>query len=487
MAPNDIVEFPRSEIAPASSDEERAARITREVERLTRLAPNEWLIWYKGSAQRLGTTPELMRLLVEAKLKDIKATEHKAETEQRRHDDRIERQRRSAERDEARKREKTEREEARKQEKDQRQVEKDAERKAKEKGKAFSDIAKLPSDRSELKLAELASRLGEDLAVLREEFTEYTETADETEKPSATWYVESWSEPVATAALLRDIINKIDQHFAARPHEVLTIALWTMMAWVHEVAATYSAFLVATSADENSGKTTMLNTVSFLVPRPFNAVEATGPSIYRFVDREKPTFVLDEADDIFKPKHDIKHIFNSSWTRGTKIPRQVKINGAYLTVWFDTFCPKAIGLLGLNMPRTLVSRSIIIKAWPKRPEHKQEFNNVDDDVFAELRRKLARWSADHAVALKDAKPLYPPNFINRPAAIGGCCLASPNSPPANGRSRRARRLNASRARRGSQASVCNCWRRCRKCSSAEPRSLRRRSSHSLRPISAVSG
>jgi putative DNA primase/helicase len=382
-----VIDFPRSEV----SEEERVRRVMVEVDRLARLSPGEWKLWLENSAQTLGITPEMLRDLVETKLKDIKAAERAAEAEKRRQEDRAERQRHSMEREEIRKRE----------------------RQSKEKSKAFADIAKLPSDRRETRLDELTKRLDEDPAALGEEFSEYAKTADETEKPSATWHVEPWPEPVETAALLGDVIGKIDQHFAARPHEVLTVGLWTMMAWVHEVAATYSPFLVATSAEPDSGKTTMLGTVSFLTPKPFSAVEVTGANIYRFVDREKPTFILDEADDLFSRKTDVKHIINSSWTRGTKIPRQATINGVSTTVWYDPFCPKAIGLLGLNMPRTLASRSIIIKAWPKRPEDKQTFDHVDDDVFAELRSKLARWSLDNAVALKDARPLYPPEFNNR--------------------------------------------------------------------------
>ena len=195
------------------------------------------------------------------------------------------------------------------------------------------------------------------------------------------------------------------------------------MTWVHEVAATYSTILAATSPEPDSGKSTMLGTVSFLVPRPFSAVEATGATIYRFVDAHKPTFILDEADTIFKRKPDITSIFNASWTKGTKIPRQVKINGDYTTVWFDPFCPKAIGVLGANVPRALASRCITIKTWPKRPEDKQSFDHVDDDTFAELRRKLARWSADNAVALKDARPLYPAGFNNRLAVNWRLLLA----------------------------------------------------------------
>ena len=50
MNDDKIVEFPKSEV----SDEEKARRISIELDRLTRLAPNEWRVWYKRSAQTLG-------------------------------------------------------------------------------------------------------------------------------------------------------------------------------------------------------------------------------------------------------------------------------------------------------------------------------------------------------------------------------------------------------------------------------------------------
>jgi hypothetical protein len=85
-----------------------------------------------------------------------------------------------------------------------------------------------------------------------------------------------------------------------------------------------------------------------------------------------------------------------------------------MTVWFDPFGPKVIGLIGMNVPRALATRGIIIKMWPAKPsETVQDFAYVDDEEFAILRRKLARWSADHAVELKDAKPLWPAGLINR--------------------------------------------------------------------------
>jgi putative DNA primase/helicase len=148
---------------------------------------------------------------------------------------------------------------------------------------------------------------------------------------------------------------------------------------VHNDIATFSPILTATSAEADSGKTTLLGAVARLVPKPCINVESTGPNVFRYVDAHKPTLIIDEADDVFTRKSDLKHIINASWTRGTKIPRQVKIDDVFVTVFFDPFCPKALGLLGGNLPRTLRTRSIEIRMVPKRPDETVEpFEHTDD-------------------------------------------------------------------------------------------------------------
>jgi hypothetical protein len=156
--------------------------------------------------------------------------------------------------------------------------------------------------------------------------------------------------------------------------------------------------------------------VARLVPKPCINVESTGPNVFRYVDAHKPTLIIDEADDVFTRKSDLKHIINASWTRGTKIPRQVKIDDVFVTVFFDPFCPKALGLLGGNLPRTLRTRSIEIRMVPKRPDETVEpFEHTDDFEFAVLRRQLARFAADNAKDLKTRR--------RQDHAAGGCCAA----------------------------------------------------------------
>jgi len=79
-------------------------------------------------------------------------------------------------------------------------------------------------------------------------------------------------------------------------------------------------------------------------------------------------------------------------------------------------CPKVVAGVNVSLPKTTASRTVTVKLVPKLPqEHVHDFNHVDDDDFIALRRKLARFAADNAAAIKDAKPVLPPGFNNRQA------------------------------------------------------------------------
>jgi putative DNA primase/helicase len=190
----------------------------------------------------------------------------------------------------------------------------------------------------------------------------------------------------------------------------------------------HSPILASTSADPNSGKSTLVVAIGYATPRFKHNVEITGATLYRFVDQYKPTTVLDEAGDILKRRTDLKHIINGGHARATaKIPRQEKLNGRWTTVFFDVFTPKAIALIGSNLPLATRTRCIEIRMVPKREDEKiEDFSWRDDPEFAILRRKFARWAVDNAAALKDAKPTIPPGLNNRAADNWRLLLAIAN-------------------------------------------------------------
>jgi hypothetical protein len=148
-----------------------------------------------------------------------------------------------------------------------------------------------------------------------------------------------------------------------------------------------------------------------MTPRSYIAAELTGPNLFRFVDHQHPTLIVDDADRLLERKPDLVHVINVSWTRDTaKIPRQ----DHGVTRWFDTFCPKIISGVNVKLPKTTATRKIHIQLLPKLPHEKvEDFRHTDDDDFLALRRKLLRWTADNALTLKKARPAVPPGFNNR--------------------------------------------------------------------------
>ena len=303
-----------------------------EAERLAGLSPGEWVLWIDASAARL----DVPRAPLEALVKALVAEKEKARRERKADEERA---RRDAEKAATRKRQE----------------------RAKSTEREFRVLAKLPEREQEARLDGLAKRLGEDPTGLREEFALAT-------SPSAPESVELWPEAVETAALLEELTKQLRRFVVFRhDSDAVAVALWIMFAWIHDVAV-HSPNLAITSPEPFSGKSTLLGVLARVTPRPFTAVELTGPSLYRRVDRDRPTMLIDEADDLFQRKPDLRHIINAGWTRGTKIPRTVQ----GVDRDFDPFCPKAIALKGSNMPDTTASRNITLSLWPKLPDETVE-------------------------------------------------------------------------------------------------------------------
>ena len=393
-----IVPFPGPEPVP---DEERARRLRLEVERLARLPTVEWMFYLDDTAKKHGVERAVLREMVETVIRENEKKAAEDRGERHRQEDRADKKQEVAERAAERKADREARERARK----EREARKETEKKEREKREAFASIIELPSAMHEVRLAELAKRLGEDVEVLSAEFAVFADSTDRRRGDA----VEPWSEPVPTAAILADVIAQFRRYIVVRDDEALAIALWCMFAWIHDIA-THSPLLTFRSPTPNTGKTASCSVVGFLTPRSQAGGELTGPSLFRFVDRVRPTLIIDDADKLFKRRPDLAHVVNLSWTRNYKVPRMVNRE----TVWFDPFCPKVIAGKKLVLPDTTETRTINVRLKRKLPsEQVEHFSYDDDEVFYTLRCKLARWADDNKKALKRARPVLPEGFDNR--------------------------------------------------------------------------
>ena len=99
------------------------------------------------------------------------------------------------------------------------------------------------------------------------------------------------------------------------------VALWILFSWVHDTAAVHSPILLVTSAEPNSGKTTLLNLIGFLGQRAISTVGVSEAALFRSVERWTPLILVDEADVILVDNEPLRAIVNSGYTRGIGVLR----------------------------------------------------------------------------------------------------------------------------------------------------------------------
>ena len=230
------------------------------------------------------------------------------------------------------------------------------------------------------------------------------------------WIVEPWPEPVDGDSLLRDIIKRIQRHVVISYDGALVIALWIMLSWVHDDIATHSPILNINSPEPESGKTTTMGLVAFLMPKCIASVEVSEAAIYRAIRRWAPSFCFDEFDSILADddKAGLRAVINSGHTRGQGVLRC--IGDDKVPELFPTFAPKAIGMVGRKLKPATLSRCIFIDLRRrKKDEHVEKFKHEDDSELADLRCRLRRWAIDNQDTLRDAKPSMPEELQNRRA------------------------------------------------------------------------
>jgi putative DNA primase/helicase len=264
----------------------------------------------------------------------------------------------------------------------------------------------------------------------------------------AYWHVEFWPEPVDGAALIEQIEGRLKRHVVMKDEAGLAAALWIVFAWTHD-AAVHSPLLLVSSPEAECGKSTLLGLINFLVPKGLTIVEVSPAVLYRMIECWHPTLIVDEADTTFKNNPELRAVVNSGWTRGAGVPRCNP--DTHEPEFFETFGPKAIGLKGLKVPDTTLSRSIIIEMSRKLPRDVAEsFAHSDDEELADIRRRLARFAADNLLRLTACCPQMPDGFANRLAANWKPLLAIAEICDA---AERARKAAIALSRRADEASL----------------------------------
>jgi putative DNA primase/helicase len=193
--------------------------------------------------------------------------------------------------------------------------------------------------------------------------------------------------------------------------------------WLREV----TTYLGIESPEKECGKSTLLTVLSRLVDRPAVSANISSSAFFRVIEELQPTLLIDEADTNLRGNNDLAGILNAGYTKSTGFvwrmcygPGGEGAEGASPeggTGWparYSCWCPKAIAAIG-SLPPILASRCIVMRMHRKMAgEECERLKHLKEE---ELKRKCARFVADHAEEIAKAEPKMPAGLTNRAADI----------------------------------------------------------------------
>ena len=201
-----------------------------------------------------------------------------------------------------------------------------------------------------------------------------------------------WEAEVDAKEVLDEICTTIRRFVSLKDSQCRAVALWVVLTYLHD-AVDILPLLLITSPEEACGKTTLLKVVFYLSNRPVPAGNISAAAIYRTIKDIAPTMALDEADTYLKENEEMRGVIDSGHEREFAWVIRTAMEGED-TVYFSTWCPKALAMIGLPR-RTILSRSIHVRLDRKAAEVKTE--KLKKKHFAELeslRRKISRLAND---------------------------------------------------------------------------------------------
>jgi putative DNA primase/helicase len=125
----------------------------------------------------------------------------------------------------------------------------------------------------------------------------------------------------------------------------------------------YFPRLFITAPEKGCGKTTLLDVLSSLVPRPLSAANIKAAPLFRVIELARPTLLLDEADTYAHSDGDLRSVLDAGHHRDGAVLRCV--GDDHEPRQFSAWARVALAAIG-RLPGTIEDRSIIIRLRRRR-------------------------------------------------------------------------------------------------------------------------
>jgi putative DNA primase/helicase len=212
---------------------------------------------------------------------------------------------------------------------------------------------------------------------------------------------EPWPKPVDGDQLLQELTAFFTQYAVLPTCAATALALWTVHCHCFTTWRITPRMHIK-SAVKGSGKSTVLELLGYVVPKPLETASASSAALFRATELAQPTLVMDEADLWINQDQELRAFINAGHKEGMQTLRCV--GDVQEVRQFNCHAPAALASIG-NLPDTIEDRSIRISM--QRRLASEALTPIDDatrETAARLLRQSARWVRDHGKALRAARP-----------------------------------------------------------------------------------
>ncbi|MGA3317166.1 MAG: DUF3854 domain-containing protein [Candidatus Korobacteraceae bacterium] len=225
------------------------------------------------------------------------------------------------------------------------------------------------------------------------------------------------------------LIAELEAYYSRRRHlpqdTALVEALFCMNTYVFDAFDT-TAYLLYESATGGCGKTTALEFHEAVCARAYLGVDPSAAVLYRRIERDKPTWLLDEARILQshgERAQELLALFDAGYKAGATVSR-CEEHGETLRD-FSVYCPKVLARIG-GFKGTLLDRGIVIHLEKARglPQTRRK---VLKKEAAPLKEALDAYALQYRAALEnlyenEPDETYWPQLSGRESEIWGPLL-----------------------------------------------------------------
>lgn len=240
------------------------------------------------------------------------------------------------------------------------------------------------------------------------------------EREKAPWETDPkpWPKDVDLLETIREIENIIRRVMVCEERYVTAAAYYIAATWFVDYVQ-YAPYAVITAPAKRCGKSVMLDLMGKLVKRPYAmAGKPSEASIFRTLDANRPTLLLDEVDTYLSKADELQGILNGGISKDAAFVSRCEkdVSGNIVTRNFRTFGFKIMSGIGADRcGNALVDRAIVLRLSRKsRKDTREKLRHIPKDQWEALRSRLMRLSLKYAESVEKASA----SPVNMPEALG---------------------------------------------------------------------